>query len=67
MISPITACCVEALGTLVLTLVVFALTDSRNIQVQNSESMKTLTPIIIGFTVSVLISLFAPLTQAGGL
>jgi len=60
LISPFAAFAVEALGTAILVLVIFALTDPRN-----SVSPGVLTPLFIGFTVAVLISLFAPLTQAG--
>jgi len=60
LVSPLAAFAVEALGTAILVLLIFALTDPRN-----SVSPGVLTPLFIGFTVAVLISLFAPLTQAG--
>ena len=44
-----------------LVLVIFALTSPRNVDRPGAN----LTPFFIGFTVAVLISLFAPLTQAG--
>jgi glycerol uptake facilitator protein len=50
----------EFLGTLLLALVVFALTDDRN----RAAPMAQLAPVFIGLTVSVLISVIAPLTQA---
>ena len=52
---------VEAFGTAILVLVIFALVDRRNAALPN----KGLAPFLIGFTVASLISLFAPLTQAG--
>jgi glycerol uptake facilitator-like aquaporin len=51
---------VEALGTAVLVFVIFALVDHRN-----EARPLWLTPFFIGFTVAVLISIFAPITQAG--
>jgi glycerol uptake facilitator protein len=51
---------VEALGTLLLALVVFAVTDARNPAAPRSQ----LAPVFIGLTVAVLISVIAPLTQA---
>jgi glycerol uptake facilitator protein len=50
----------EAVGTLVLALVVFALTDARNAARPGAR----LAPVFIGLTVSALISVIAPLTQA---
>jgi glycerol uptake facilitator protein len=50
----------EALGTMVLALVVFAVTDARN----SGGPGGRLAPAFIGLTVSGLISVVAPLTQA---
>jgi len=50
----------ECLGTAVLAIVVFALTDPRNL----ARPQSNLAPIFIGLTVSALISVLAPLTQA---
>ena len=61
LISPLGAAAVEGFGTAVLAFVIFALTERRNAGL----SVKPLTPLLIGFTVAALISLFAPLTQAG--
>lgn len=50
----------ELLGTLVLAMVVFAVTDDRNRDAPPSR----LSPVFVGLTVSGLISVVAPLTQA---
>jgi len=60
-ISPFGAMMVEAWGTAVLAFVIFALTESRN----KTLVRKEMVPLLIGLTVSVLISVYAPLTQAG--
>jgi glycerol uptake facilitator-like aquaporin len=61
LVSPLAAMLVEALGTAILVLVIFALSDPENA----AAPEPTLVPFLIGFTVAVLISLFAPITQAG--
>lgn len=61
LVSPLAAMLVEALGTAILVLVIFALSDPENA----AAPEPTLVPFFIGFTVAVLISLFAPITQAG--
>ncbi len=61
LVSPLGALAVEAFGTAILALVIFALTDPKN----PAAPEPTLVPFFVGFTVAVLISLFAPLTQAG--
>jgi glycerol uptake facilitator protein len=50
----------EVLGTLVLALAVFALTDESN----RAAPAGRLAPLFIGLTVGVLIAVIAPLTQA---
>jgi glycerol uptake facilitator protein len=60
LVSERTAFAVEMLGTLILALVVFAVTDPRN----SAAPMARLAPAFIGLTVAVLISVIAPLTQA---
>ncbi len=55
-----TAFLAEVLGTLLLALVVFALTDERNAAAPAAR----MAPLFIGLTVAVLISVIAPLTQA---
>jgi glycerol uptake facilitator protein len=59
-VPPATAFFVEALGTALLVLVIFSITDARN-----SARSAGLTALTIGLTVTLLISLLAPLTQAG--
>ena len=60
-VTPFHAFAVEAFGTAILVLVIFALVDRRNAALPD----KGFAPFMIGFTVAALISLFAPLTQAG--
>ncbi len=50
----------EVIGTLLLALVVFAVTDERNA----AAPLGRLAPVFIGLTVAALISVIAPLTQA---
>jgi glycerol uptake facilitator protein len=59
-VSELTAFAAEVVGTLLLALVVFALTDERN----QAAPAARLAPVFIGLTVAVLISVIAPLTQA---
>ncbi len=54
------ACLAEFLGTAILSCVVFALIESRN----RARPQANLAPVFIGLTVSALISVIAPLTQA---
>ena len=61
LVSPVSAALVEGFGTAILAFVVFSVTDRRNAGL----STRNLTPLLIGFTVAALISLFAPMTQAG--
>jgi glycerol uptake facilitator protein len=60
LVSEPTAFLAEFLGTLVLALVVFAVTDDRN----PGAPPAGLAPVFIGLTVAALISVIAPLTQA---
>ncbi|MDO9443900.1 MAG: aquaporin [Dehalococcoidia bacterium] len=60
LISPLQAVGIEAFGTAILVFMIFALTEPRN-----GAQPAWLAPFFIGFTVAVLISLFAPATQAG--
>ena len=61
LISPIGAVSIEAFGTAILVFMIFALTDKQN----RSAPSSVIAPFFIGFTLAALISLFAPLTQAG--
>lgn len=60
LMSPGRAFFAELLGTAILAFVVFAATDGRNPGAPVSSNA----PVFIGLTVSVLISVIAPLTQA---
>ena len=61
LVSPLEAAAVEALGTGILVLMIFALTDRRN----SSLPVKWLAPVFIGLTVAMIISMMAPLTMGG--
>jgi MIP family channel proteins len=61
LVAPWQAALVEGFGTAVLVFIIFALTAERN----GAAPAVGLRPCFIGFTVAALISLFAPLTQAG--
>jgi glycerol uptake facilitator protein len=60
LVSEPAACAAEALGTLLLALVVFGVTDERN----KAGPPAGLAPVFIGLAVAVLIVVIAPLTQA---
>jgi len=51
----------EAVGTFFLAFIVFALIDPRN----GARPAAYLTPVFVGLTIAMLISIIAPLTQAG--
>jgi glycerol uptake facilitator protein len=57
--SPVAAFTAEVVGTAILLLVIFCVTDERN-----GNRPQLLTAATIGLTVTVLISLFGPLTMA---
>ena len=59
-VSHATAFLAEVIGTLLLALAVFSLTDERN----RGAPPGYLAPVFIGLTVAILISVIAPLTQA---
>lgn len=61
LVSPLGAAAVEAVGTGILVLVIFALVDRRN----TSLPAKYLAPVFIGLTVAMIIGMMAPLTQGG--
>ena len=56
-----TAFLAEAIGTFFLAFIVFALIDPKN----TARPASYLTPVFVGLTIAMLISLIAPLTQAG--
>ena len=62
-VSPANAFAAEAVGTAFLLFFVFALTDRRNPNAPSGRS--NLYAYFIGFTVAIIISIVAPLTQAG--
>ena len=55
------AAAIQALGTFILVLIIFSLTEGCNL----GRPDDNLAPIFIGLTVTSVICLFAPLTQAG--
>lgn len=59
-VSPLAAFAIEAVGTAILVLVILSVTDERN-----ASRPRELVAVTIGLTVMLLISLLAPLTQAG--
>jgi glycerol uptake facilitator protein len=61
LVSPLQAVLVEGLGTFLLVLVIFALTDPNN----HAAPEPTMVPVFVGATVAILIAVFAPITQAG--
>jgi glycerol uptake facilitator protein len=60
LVSEPVAMLAEILGTLILALVVFAVTDEKN----SAAPLSRLAPVFIGLAVAVLICVIAPLTQA---
>ena len=63
-VSPAKAMAIEAWATGILVFMIFSFSDPNNSTVGSKKS-KVAIPVLIGLTVSVLISLYAPLTQAG--
>lgn len=60
-VGEIQAMVAEALGTALLVFFIFALTDTRN----RNRPDGTLFAVFIGLTITILIAVIAPLTQAG--
>jgi glycerol uptake facilitator protein len=60
-LSVFAAMLAETVGTAILALIVFAVTDEHN----TGRPDKRLAPLFIGLTVSVLIAILAPISQAG--
>jgi glycerol uptake facilitator protein len=61
LLSPFAVMLIEALGTAILHFFIFALVDRRNRDAPGAN----MAPFFIGFSVAVIISVLAPLTQAG--
>ncbi len=61
LLSPLALTAIEALGTAVLLFFIFALVDRRNRDAPGAN----MAPFFIGFSVAIIISVLAPLTQAG--
>lgn len=60
-VTPLTAFLAEAVGTFVLVTLIFSLTEGCNL----GRPDDALAPFFIGLTVTIIISIIAPLTQAG--
>lgn len=60
-VTTINAIFAEAVGTFVLVFLIFSLTEGCNV----GRPDKSLAPVFIGLTVTIIISIIAPLTQAG--
>jgi len=60
-VTPFTAFLAEAVGTFVLVTLIFSLTEGCNL----GRPDDALAPFFIGLTVTIIISILAPLTQAG--
>jgi glycerol uptake facilitator protein len=61
LLSPIAVMLIEALGTAILLFFIFALVDRHNRDAPGAN----MAPFFIGFSVAIIISVLAPLTQAG--
>ena len=61
LLSPLAVMLIEALGTAILVFFIFALVDRRNRDAPGAN----IAPFFIGFSVAIIISVLAPLTQAG--
>jgi len=61
LVKPLIAFCAEAVGTFALVFLIFSLTEGCNL----GRPGDALAPVFIGATVTIIISIIAPLTQAG--
>lgn len=61
LLPPVAVMFIEALGTAILMLFIFALVDRHNRDAPSGN----MAPFFIGFSVAIIISVLAPLTQAG--
>ena len=65
-VSPARAMAIEAWATGIFVFMIFSFSDPNNSSVGRVDRKnKSAVPVLIGLTVAVLISLYAPLTQAG--
>lgn len=64
-VGPFYALFVEAWGTFVLCFVIFGVTNAKNKVLEGYGGFRPGAPFVIGFTVAVLLALYAPITQAG--
>lgn len=62
-VSVLTALLVEAWGTCILAFVIFGITNQHNKVLGSDDRVGV--PFMIGMTVTVLLALYAPITQAG--
>lgn len=60
-VSPVLAACAEGFGTFLLVMTIFFLTETCNV----GKPDDSMAPLFIGLTVTSVICLLAPLTQAG--
>ncbi len=60
-VSPLTATFAEGIGVFILVLVIFSITSSENI----GRAPRALAPLFIGLTVTIIINVVGPLTDAG--
>ena len=60
-VSMPTAAFAEGIGVFVLVLVIFSITSSENV----GRASRTLAPLFIGLTITILINVIGPLTDAG--
>ncbi len=60
-VGPMTAFLAEGIGTFILVFLIFSLTEGCNL----GRPDDALAPLFIGLTVTIIISILAPLTQAG--
>lgn len=60
-VSYLTACFAEGFGVFILVLVIFSITSSENV----GRAPRALAPLFIGLTITILINVIGPLTDAG--
>lgn len=60
-VTPLVGACAEGIGVFLLVFIIFSLTDSSNVGRPNTN----LAPLFIGFTVTMIICVVGPMTDAG--